>query len=188
MKKCPVGRPILTSLQGGGECTHDRQPVRQGTCPAHVYLLWIDSAGKAFPLYPWNRGTSLDITDLTVLPPCVPPQREVSSPAQWNRGWEMEGPSGLETILLLARRTPLPEDVQLVDRIGQLAPAPFVNPGEVQKRGLVQGRWLSAPEGDPCRRPATKQKVIDNSLLELMERLRGDFEILRAVRFAHLGD
>src|SRR5262249_11515499 len=102
--------------------------------------------------------------------------------------WKMEGPSGLETIILLARRTPLPADVKLNALIGTLTPAPLENPAEVQLRGMEHGQSLALAEYDRMRRPASKQKKIEDSLSQMMQRLQGDFEVIRAVRFGHLGE
>jgi hypothetical protein len=112
----------------------------------------------------------------------------VRSPTKLGNGWKMEGPSGLETIVLLARRAPLPPDVKLSALLGTLVPAPLENPGEVQWRGMEQGQSLALKEYDRFRRPGAKQEKIEDSLLQMMERLRGDFEVIRAVRFAHLGE
>jgi serine/threonine-protein kinase len=124
-----------------GEWVHLEARLNQ---PAHVYLLWVDSQGQPTPMYPWNRGTELEVLDLAVPPPEVPAERVVDSPTQFERGWPMEGPSGLETILLLARREPL--DVKLADVLGKLKPAPFDNPREVVVRGF---------DRDACSRTST---------------------------------
>ena len=65
----------------------------------------------------------------------MPPQVEVHSPESLEEGWPLEGPSGLETALLLARETPLPADVNLGKILGNIPPSPFRDPGEYAVRG-----------------------------------------------------
>lgn len=78
--------------------------------PAHVYLVLIDSQGKAVPLYPWNPGTRIDTTRFLPLP-SVPPTATAGSPPGSDKGWSLDRNDGLETVLLLARRTPLEVDL-----------------------------------------------------------------------------
>src|SRR5262249_55620145 len=145
--------------------------------PAFVYLLWVDSQGKVQPLYPWDpaRGFAGGLPA---------PQREshLNSPPQVNRGWEVDGPSGLETALLLVRRTPLPPEADLEALIDRLPPSKLTNPREVA--------WLELGPGQEAARQARvlhrslkvdESKQIDEPLLELMERLRPHFELIKAV-------
>lgn len=74
--------------------------------PAYLYLIWIDAEGKPIPLFPWRPGTWEDGSLREH------PLKEVSLPEEGG-GWPMEGVSGMETLLLLARETPLPADVSL---------------------------------------------------------------------------
>jgi hypothetical protein len=156
--------------------------------PAHVYLLWLDSEGVVTPLYPWNAGVRLVHKDLAAPPPEVPPQAVVRSPGEVAQGWKVLGRSGLDTILLLARREPLPAAVALAERVGRLPATPFHNPHEWAVRGSDPDQpvgWLNLG-GD--RAPAVEAAKIDDPLLEVMARLREHFEVVRAVRFAHQGD
>ncbi len=151
--------------------------------PAHVYLIWVDSEGVPVPIYPWNRGTRLEIGDLAVPPPQTEPEQIVHSPGETARGWPMEGPNGLETVLLLARSDPLPADVNLAKVLGKLKPAPLVDPREVVVRGFDRDRPIKG--GDWHRRPGQQATEIDDALLQMMGRLQPHFEMIRAVRFAH---
>jgi hypothetical protein len=65
------------------------------------------------------------------------------------------------------------------------------------RRGAAPGKcWRKKDEGQPVvqvnrrerRGPDTEVAAIDDPLLQLMGRLRGHFEVIRAVRFAHEGD
>ena len=98
------------------------------------------------------------------------------------------GPSGLETALLLARRTPLPEKTDLAGLIGLMPPSPLRNPQELTVRGFDPGQPVAAIDR-PFHRGLSKEvEQIDEPLLHLMERLRPHFELIRAVRFAYKGD
>jgi tetratricopeptide (TPR) repeat protein len=160
-----------------GEMVHLEARLNQR---AYVYLLWLDSQGNVDPLYPWER-------DFRRLPSAQTPVEQVESPPEWNKGWAVVGPSGLETALLLARRSPLPADVDLTQVIGKLQPSPFRQPQEVAVFGF--GRQLTAfGHIDQNRKPAAEAAKVDEPLLALVERLRRHFEMIRAVRFAHQGE
>jgi hypothetical protein len=159
--------------------------------PAHVYLLWLDSAGVVTPLYPWNVGPRIREKEL-VFPPRLPPRAEVISPAAQKdyqgMGWVMGGKSGLDTILLLARRDPLPPAFQFTDALGEVPVALGLrDPREGAVRGGDEGRPLSQVVLDQQRAPEPEARVIDEPLLRMMNRLREHFPVVRAVRFAHEG-
>jgi hypothetical protein len=164
-----------------GEKIHFEVHLNQ---PAHGYILWMDSQGKAWPIFPWNLGDSLKVEELTP-PRRLPAMQMIQSPTVFTRGWEMKGPSGLESILLLARKTPLPVDVDLREVLGRspLPVAPLDNPNEVVVRGLDGDQAVA--EVDLFRRPSAKQAEIDDPLLRLLQRCEPHFEMIRAVRFAH---
>jgi hypothetical protein len=146
---------------------------------AYVYLLWADAEGKADVYYPWNRETD----DLRVPPPPQAPRRVVESPPELDKGWAIEGAGGLETILLLARREPLPAGVKFDELLAGLPRAPLRDPREVAVLGFDGDRPL-----EPLhlfRGGSKTAKQIDDPLLRLLEKLRPHFEVIRAVRFAH---
>jgi serine/threonine-protein kinase len=165
-------------------------PVRTGeqvhlearlTEPAYVYLLWVDGKGEVDALYPWGRDQ-----DWKSPPPPAGPKQVVHSPAEVQEGWPIEGSGGLETVLLLARRTPLPADVKLAEVLGRIPPAPLgPDLGEVVMRGF--DREQPSVSEDMHRRPGKQKQDIDDALLHLMGRLRPHFETIRAVQFAHQG-
>jgi hypothetical protein len=159
-----------------GERVHLRAELSR---EAYVYLLWVDAEGKVDVYYPWDREKD----DLSVPPPPQTPRRVVDSPAALDKGWGIEGAGGLETILLLARREPLPAGVKFNELFVGLPRAPFNDPREVVLRGFDGDRPL-----EPWHRFRGGGKVaqqIDDQLLRLLERLRSHFEVIRAVRFAH---
>jgi hypothetical protein len=136
--------------------------------PAYVYLVRIDPAGTSTPLYPWTTGTA-DVS-LSDPPPRLGPVAEIDSPADPGHGWPAGARSGLETVLLLARRTPLPAEASLDRLIGRLPPARMRSPQEVDLFG-----------------PETPGPAGDVAFGQLLDRLRGQFELVRAVRYANWG-
>ena len=63
----------------------------------------------------------------------------------------MKGPGGLETALLLVRRTPLPPGIDLADSIGPLPPSPLRNELEVAVRGFDEGQPIETLKVDHNR-------------------------------------
>jgi hypothetical protein len=152
--------------------------------PAYLYVVWIDSRGKAAPVYPWTPG------HWGQRPESEGPSKRVSLPTAEDRGWKMQGPSGMETLMLLARDRPLPREVELKEYFADLSPTNLPNP-----RALVcfaQGRPIT-PAVDPKRGPSffdTKQ--IDDPVLTtqrlIQERLNQFFPLIRAVSVASVGE
>jgi hypothetical protein len=150
--------------------------------PAYAYLLWVDGHGNISAIYPWGLKKGL--------PEQVPQQepREVVQFPPGRDGIILEGEEpGLETVLLLARRSPLPDGVSLKELIAELPPSPLrderewaiVNPDlPVQKRTMGRHRGIDT----------SQTKAIDDPLLKLVERLRPQFEVIRALRFAYAGE
>ncbi len=79
---------------------------------AFCYLLWLDSRGDILPVYPWQKGS------WTTHPPPRPVDH-VDLPATANAGWVIERtPAGAETLLLLVRHSPLPDDIRVDTLLG----------------------------------------------------------------------
>lgn len=169
----PGALPLLN-----GEMIHLHVRLDQ---PAHVYLIWIGGSGKVQPLYPWNPDT-------WDLPSEQTATREVHSPPELNRGYRMKGGSGLETALMLARATPLPADTDLAKLVA-LPAGKLRNPREVawleHGGNLTAARFVRAVHRDLDVEQSAR---IEEPVLELMERLRAHFELMKVVRFAHQGE
>src|SRR5262249_10060241 len=155
--------------------------------PAYAYLLWLDSEGIVTPLYPWNE-TRINYKGLSARPPQQAAQAALLSPGDRSQGWRVAGKSGLDTILLLARPTPLPADVALADLIGRLPPTKDQHPQEWAMRGFNAGQPVGFLNVGAERGPDEEAARIDDPLLQVMARLGGHLEVIRAVRFAHEGD
>ena len=150
--------------------------------PAYTYFVWLDCREKALPLYPWNIET-LDVTDLGQPPPLRKPAKVIYSPLLGG-GWEFGDKGGLETVLLLARRTPLPADVNLATIIKPLPHAVAATPTELTILGL-DGGADSPTVLHPAGSAETPGLKPDDPLGPLLISLGEHFELIRAVRFAH---
>ena len=153
---------------------------------AFTYLVWLDCEGQAVPLYPWNYD-SIEVKDLNQPPPTRRPSKVVISPTL-GTGWKFGQQGGLETVLLLARRTPLSEDTRLGSLLGTLPTAKMRLRDEVAVLGLGGGFDSVSPLPASKRGAAEEARAADEPLRALMGRLREHFELIRAVRFAHEGE
>src|SRR5262249_46506784 len=151
--------------------------------PAFIYLLWIESHGGVKPLYPWDPAKGFQGGIAQALA-----RSELRSPPELDGGWEVMSPTGLETAVLLVRRSPLPADVDLAALIGKLAPSRLTNPHEIAWLELTPAQNAARHEKVLHRNLVTEEsKRIDEPILNLLERLKPHFELIKAVRFAHLG-
>jgi serine/threonine protein kinase len=178
--------------------------------PAYVYLVWLSSEGKVDPLYPWEPTWGFQsppvlppaqgplpalgcLAGLSLSLPQLPqqPRRQLFSPAELPTelpsGWEMEmgTPPGLDTFVLLARDTPLPNDVDLRRRIGRWPPAPLTDRRQFDWLSIEDGHWVRL---DPARPPVRgrRPRPLDEPLVKLLVPLLPHFELLQAVRFSHV--
>jgi hypothetical protein len=91
--------------------------------PGYLYVLWINADGKVQPVYPWRPGHWED------RPAEERPVSKLSLPADQEGGWEMDqGRPGMETLVLLARSTPLPREVDLPQLTAHLPKQSMQNP------------------------------------------------------------
>ena len=181
------------SLRQGVRIDDDRAvPLRPGdqvrlavalNRPAYAYVVWIDAQGGAAPVYPWCLG------DWQNLPAACPPVAYLTLPEQPGTGWAMRAsPSGMETLLLLARHSPLPAEVDVRALLAAMPHATIpCRPNAVR---FQEGRPLS---GELARDVFLKRPMaIDDPLLqlqqELVNRLRPHFELIHAVSFPVHGD
>jgi serine/threonine protein kinase len=83
--------------------------------PGYLYVIWIDSDGRAEPVYPWKPGKWPERPAEEV------PSQTLSLPTASGAGWPMgAGTPGMETLLLLVRATPLPRDTDLAKLLKDL--------------------------------------------------------------------
>ncbi|MGL4549648.1 MAG: protein kinase domain-containing protein, partial [Gemmataceae bacterium] len=171
-----ITEPGVLPLRAGELVRFELDLNRRG----HVYILWIDGRGKIDPFYPWDRD---DPRALFKPAPVRPPIDRVAMPPEDDAGYPIEGESGLETVLVMVRGTPLPADVKLGEVIGPVPASPLRDAGEAAMRG-----WNGKDEIPPFdlkRGPAKEAKAIDEPVLRLIAKVRPHFEQVRAVRFAY---
>jgi hypothetical protein len=160
--------------------------------PGHVYLLLLGSQGEVAPLYPWNMVKIVE-EDPSARPPLRKPVRVLRSPTEEDDPgddsllWELDDKDGLETVLLLARRTPLPAEVRLGEVIGRPPAARLRDRLEWAVRGGDEGQAVGHVDVGDHRGIKQDAKRIDDPLIQVMGRLRKHFEVVKAVRFAHVG-
>jgi hypothetical protein len=150
--------------------------------PAYAYFLWLDGQGRVYSLDPWGDHEFHDR-----------PAKErraamIESPEVLKKGHKLSGPPGLETVLMLARRTPLPAETSLADIAGTLPPTALRDPRELAFFGFHQNETRGSVRLALNRGIEVETAGIDDPLLQLMERLRQQhFEVVQAVRFAYRG-
>jgi serine/threonine protein kinase len=173
----PGALPLLA-----GELVHLEAKLNQ---PAYPYLLWINGQGHVSVLYPRQDnkfGGSPVVEHL---------RTALDSPEALDGGHRMKGPGGLETALLLVRRTPLPSDIDLAATVVPLGPSPLRSELEVAVRGGDEGQPIETLNVALNRGIDEDQTAkIDDPLLQLMERFRtkNEFAVIKAVRFAYRGE
>jgi hypothetical protein len=152
--------------------------------PAYLYLLWIGGDGKVAPVHPWRPG------DWHNRPEQEQPIDRLSLPRELDRAWPLSGGAGMETILLLARDTPLPASVDVERAVAGLQPQKMQNPESLVEfdRGHPVTESMDHSRGalffDPQR---IDEPVLQNQQL-LEERLGRYFPFISAVSFANRGE
>jgi hypothetical protein len=166
--------------------------------PAFVYLVWLTADGGVQPLYPWQGGrweayTPAGAVERLFLPP--------PGPNGTYRPWTLTGPSGVETVVLLAYTEPLPESaVQKLS--GRLSG--FGRPGTVgDLPDVSRGYWFTCREEEYV---AGLRRALDSDLKGvdfggevprdpifqihslLRDRLGDRFGLIQAISFANLGN
>jgi serine/threonine protein kinase len=151
--------------------------------PAYVYLVWIGTNGEALPVYPWPSG------DWTQRPARQSPTDHIRLPEQADIGWPLEGGPGMETLLLLARETPLPDDIDLAQLLAALPPQTMQH-----ARSLVEfqnGAVINQIQRKDRSPQFFNAQQIDDPVLQtqqlIQQELTPHFPLIRAVSFANQG-
>jgi len=174
----PVETAGATPVRTGGNMSLEVQ-LNQ---PAFSYLVWLDCGGQVLPLYPWNSQT-LEVRDIKEPPPERRSAKLVYSPLLGS-GWAFGEQTGMETVLLLSRRTPLPKDVILAELLTPLAGASQQS-GKLTVLGLDGGATSVSVLLPAAGVDQAQTLAADDPLGQLILRLGKHFELIRAVRFAH---
>jgi hypothetical protein len=170
--------PGVMPLQPGDQISIEAELNR----PGYLYVLWIDSNGKALPVYPWRPGHWKE------RPEEEHPVGRLRRPEALDEFYQIRKDTpGMETLVLLARDTPLPRSVDLQAELGELlrptaqelqATAWFENGGVVRNRRGRAGRFDVTRRDDPVL--VTQQRI--------KEKLREHFAYTLAVSFASRGE
>jgi len=154
--------------------------------PVYLYLVWIDVDGVAEPVYPWKPG------DWTKVAVDEQPVTHLSFPTAESKGWEIKkSRSGMETLVLLARESPLDADLK-----SQFTGLPRTALQDT--RSLIWfDDWALVRTGasnEPTpvsRSPSFFEVDIKDPVLQtqdlLKARLQSRFSMMRAVSFANQG-
>jgi hypothetical protein len=145
--------------------------------PAFIYLVWINAAGEILPLYPWNNET-LEVTDIQQPPPMRRATKRIFSPLL-GRSWTFGDQEGAETVILLARRTSLPQGVnvsmELPSAVNVVLPA---------TGGFVQARLINDGSSQLIKGTSTASPP-QIALIENLKPALEHFDFVAAVQFAH---
>jgi hypothetical protein len=144
-------------------------------------VLWIDTDGQVLPVYPWRPGHWED------RPAEERPAARLRRPEALDLFYQVKkGTPGMETLVLLARETPLPREVDLRAELGRLprpaaqelkATAWFENGAPVRNRRGREGFFDVTRRQDPVL--LTQQRI--------REKLKDHFSYVLAVSFANQG-
>jgi tRNA A-37 threonylcarbamoyl transferase component Bud32 len=151
--------------------------------PAYLYVVWLGADGKATPLYPWRHYRWDEL-------PATPKQQRLYLPEDPEKDAAplANGPSGVETLVLLARDEPLPAGA---DVAGLFTGLPHVG-----QNSLVRAAWFEngrLAQGADDRGPPLlgAGQAVDDPLLRLQQVLGRQvprhFGYSRAVSFAFRG-
>ncbi|HJT76245.1 MAG TPA: protein kinase, partial [Gemmataceae bacterium] len=187
------GKPV-----GPGRRLHEQGvlPLREGdwvrieaelSRPAYLYVVWLDSAGKATPVYPWRDENWHD------RPADEQPVRRLVLPGEDTDAAPLGGsPPGVEAILLLAREERLPPaaDAALAATFADL-------PKQARLPDLRAAAWfengeLVRDEGDRGAMQIGRAEAADDPVLRVQRLLRGRlgrlFPYTRAVCYGFQGE
>jgi hypothetical protein len=163
----------------------DKVRIEAAVTPeAYLYLFWIDTEGTVNPIYPWQPGK------WNTRPDVEQPRASLEMPFHAEKGFTITGQeAGMETLLLLARSTPLQASDDEVQRwfTGLPAQRPAQNP-----RAAVWFENSRIVDTDPLRRALLfEEGEINDPVLRLQallrERLQPHAQSTAAVSFAKQG-
>jgi hypothetical protein len=184
LRKDALGQDQLLSLQDPRAlplAPGDKFRVEATVEPAaYVYLFWVNSAGNAEPLFPWEGWQEIG------QPREERPASRIGLPERANQGFKFRTPgTGLETLVMLARATPLTESAEAVR--GWFASLPDGRPlPDRNYRAWFEDFRLV--KGDPGRRALFEREDLGLPAFRLQgalqPRLAGRAALIRAVSFA----
>jgi serine/threonine protein kinase len=152
--------------------------------PVFVYVVWINTEGKAEPLYPWTGP------EWASRPKSERRMERLSLPEGDNEIAPLSGgPPGIETLLLLTRDTPLPSDTDMAALFAGLPAQTSAAPGAAawfENGTLVRHEVDRGPIRLDQARPSDDPVLKAQAMLK--GRLKDLFPYTRGVSFANRGD
>jgi hypothetical protein len=153
--------------------------------PAYVYLVWIDSAGEVTPMYLWRKGDEKRLEWQANKTTFKIPQVDEGW-GEWKMG---PGKRGLETMVLLCRDEPLPNDVDLAELLGPFGPQSLAG----QDAGVVA--WFEngetvqdEPKRAPLATPVKGGNPLERLNREVYRRVKEHFPYTLAITYGNEGD
>jgi hypothetical protein len=143
--------------------------------PRYLYLLWIEADNVPRPVYPWSLG------DWDQRPAVEPTVDTLQLPEE-AMGWSVTGPSGIDTVVLMARETPLPNAVDLRDVLAGLK---FPEMKDSQANLLVEDGIPTQVRGIKLRASAAAFKSVAELQRQLSRRLDEHFTWVRVLSFSN---
>ncbi len=177
-----VHRQGLSMDEPGALPLHPGDQIRleiTASRPSYLYVVWITSDNEIAPVYPWSPGKWEE------RPQQEKPISSVSLPEGVDTRWPMKGPDGMETLVLLGRDTPLPDDVDLKQLVSGFPKQQIRDPCAIVwlDSGRVAGPMQRGPE---FLDPRKADDPVAEAQRFLLERLQPHFQLVRAVSFAVL--
>jgi len=169
----PISDPDALPVKSGGAMLIDVELDE----PAFIYLIWINPKGEILPLYPWNNET-LEITDIKQPPPVRRATKRIFSPLL-GRSWTFGDRNGAETVILLARRSALPENIQLAKSLTSPPIPKFDNPTD----HIVVRIPISDAKNGASATPGSESNK--TAPAAYFEPLKQHFDLIEACQFAH---
>ena len=148
--------------------------------PAHVYLFWINSAGAAEPVYPWEEWNQVGRAREANA------EAHVGVPEEPDKGYKFKCPgTGLDTLVMLARSKPLTASGNEVKAWFGALPEGRPLPS-VDYKAWFENFLLV--KNDPQRRATFEREDLNLPAFRLQAALQltlaGKADLIRAVSFA----
>ena len=166
--------PMALPLRNGDQVRLDVELSE----PAHVYLFWVDASGQPMEIFPHDPELG---------PLEDKPRSSVQSPKRLNRGWPIEGVTGMETAIVLVRKKPHPPIEKLTEQWSLPPMFEFNTPREMVTYYLDANSTEPSIQHSVYRGLGKNSSKIDDPVLDLMERLQDEFDLAKIVRVAHVG-
>ncbi|MGO9114518.1 MAG: serine/threonine-protein kinase [Thermoguttaceae bacterium] len=165
--------------------------------PAYVYLLNINGQGHVTPLYPWQPGNTGEEMQWHTLPLDQKSVGRVTLPTGGKDLATIDPPGGMETVVFLARETPLTDDTELLALLPDIVPQPIQDKNAIVCLTNGQDDVTDAARGRAS--PATSRTMnivhrqpiddrVQQTLHKLHERLASQFPLVRTITVANQGE